>query len=340
VSSVGTTSTVTGQQVSTGTLAQGQTFTYALTIGADETTIATVPTSPPQPTSFSAISGTGTYGGTATVMATLTSGGSPVVGVPITFTLNKGGTVVPAGTATTDAKGVAALSGVDLGGFSAGTLTEAVGTSFAGDDTDGTSSASGALTVAPGQAVLSLDGLVFTYDGAPHTATVTTSPAGLSGVTVSYTLNNVAVAAPTQPGTYTVVASLDNPNYTAASVTGTLAVNAALPAGAPPHATAIVHTARSRKGLTAITVAFDEALDPSSTGNKGLYGVFGPVKKRTMTVYSKPIAINAVNYDSNAHTVTINLARPFKGKAQVTVRAGIVGANGMSSGSTFSAFVG
>ena len=182
-----------------------------------------------QPTNLSAVAGSGTYAGTASLTATLTAGGSPLAGEIVAFTLTSGTTVTPVGSATTDANGVATLSGVSLAGFSSGTFTGAVGASFAGDATDATSSAGGDLTVSPAQATLSLGGLVFTYDGTPHAATVATSPTGLSGVTVTYTQNNVAVAAPTTAGSYSVVAALDNPNYTANSVTGTLVINPATP---------------------------------------------------------------------------------------------------------------
>jgi hypothetical protein len=105
----------------------------------------------------------------------------------------------------------------------------------------------------------------------------------------------------------------------------------------PPHATGIVGVTHSRRGLTAIAVAFDEALDPGSAVNLSLYSVLGAVKSHGKTVFSKGIAIRGVNYDSNAHTVTINLARPFKGAVQVTVRAGIAATNGTSSSGSFSA---
>ena len=182
-----------------------------------------------QPTNLSAVAGSGTYAGTASLTATLTAGGAPLAGEIVAFTLTSGTTVTPVGSATTDANGVATLLGVSLAGFSSGTFTGAVGAGFAGDATDATSSAGGDLTVSPAQATLSLGGLVFTYDGTPQAATVATSPAGLSGVTVTYTQNNVAVAAPTTAGSYTVVAALDNPNYTANSVTGTLVINPATP---------------------------------------------------------------------------------------------------------------
>ena len=180
-----------------------------------------------QPMNLSAVAGSGIYAGTASLTATLTAGGAPLAGKIVAFTLTSGTTVTPVGSATTDANGVATLSGVSLAGFSSGTFTGAVGASFAGDATDATSSTVGDLTVSPAQATLSLGGLVFTYDGTPHAATVATSPTGLSGVTVTYTQNNVAVAAPTSAGSYTVTAALSNPNYTAMNVTGTLIINPA-----------------------------------------------------------------------------------------------------------------
>ncbi len=182
-----------------------------------------------QPTSFSAVSGTGTYAGTTTLTATLTvtAGGSPLPGKTVTFTLN--GASFPNNTATTDSNGVATVSNVSLAGQNAGTFSGVVGASFAGDATDAASTANGNLTVAQAAATLNLSNLVYTYDGQPHTATVSTSPAGLSGVTFAYAQNNVAVAAPTHAGSYTVLASLTNPNYTAPSVSGTLIINQATP---------------------------------------------------------------------------------------------------------------
>ena len=77
----------------------------------------------------------GTFAGTATLSATLTTGGSPLAGKTVEFTLTSGGTATQVGSATTDANGVATLSGVSLAGFNAGTATGAVGASFAGDAT-------------------------------------------------------------------------------------------------------------------------------------------------------------------------------------------------------------
>lgn len=79
------------------------------------------------------------------------------------------------------------------------------------------------FTFAPAKAVatLALSGLTFTYDGAGKSAIVTTDPAGLAGVVVTY---DAAAPLPVNAGSYGVVASLTNTNYTAANTSGTLEI--------------------------------------------------------------------------------------------------------------------
>ena len=154
-------------------------------------------------TSHLTVSGNGTYDGTATLTAILSALGLPLPGETVSFTLVEAGKVTPVGTATTNASGVATFSAVGLAGFNAGTYAGAVGASIAGTLTYGGSNASGDLIVNRTKATLTVSGLTFTYDGTPHTATVSTDPAGLTGVTVTYSQNNVAVPAPTQVGSYT-----------------------------------------------------------------------------------------------------------------------------------------
>jgi hypothetical protein len=72
-------------------------------------------------------------------------------------------------------------------------------------------------------------GTEYVYDGTVKSASVTTSPSGLSVVAVTYTLNGVPVAQPINAGVYQVVATLDNPNYAAAPATGTLTIRRATP---------------------------------------------------------------------------------------------------------------
>ena len=99
------------------------------------------------PANLLAVSGSGTFGGTATLTSTLTANGMSLAGKTITFTLNEGGTVTTVGMATTNTNGVATLSGVSLAGLNAGTYSGAVGASFAGDSTYAAKSAGGSLVI-------------------------------------------------------------------------------------------------------------------------------------------------------------------------------------------------
>ena len=63
------------------------------------------------------------------------------------------------------------------------------------------------LVIGKASATLTLGDLTPTYDGSPKSATVTTGPAGLSGVSVTY---GGSAAAPTGAGSYAVVAALSN----------------------------------------------------------------------------------------------------------------------------------
>jgi len=72
-------------------------------------------------------------------------------------------------------------------------------------------------------------GTEFTYDGTIKLSTVSTSPAGLSGVIVTHTLAGSPVNQPVDAGVYQVLATLDNPNYQAQPASGTLTIHPALP---------------------------------------------------------------------------------------------------------------
>src|SRR5213078_49940 len=81
------------------------------------------------------------------------------------------------------------------------------------------SDATGTLTINKATATLTLSNLTQTWDGSPISAAVTTDPADISGASVTY---NGAATTPTDIGSYAVVASLNNSNYTASNATGTL----------------------------------------------------------------------------------------------------------------------
>ncbi len=82
------------------------------------------------------------------------------------------------------------------------------------------------ITVGGIAAVISISNLSQTYTGAPKTVVVTTSPAGLGIITVTY---NGSVTPPTNAGSYSVVATLTNDNYTAPPATGVLTIAKAVP---------------------------------------------------------------------------------------------------------------
>ncbi len=136
------------------------------------------------PTTLAVNSATGTYGGTVNLSATLnqTSGGAPVSGKTISFSLN--GTTV--GTATTNASGVATLSNASLSGINAGTYVNGVAASFAGDAGFAASSGSNSLTVTPKSVTPSVTANNKTYDA---TTTATLSSQTLSGVFPADTAN-------------------------------------------------------------------------------------------------------------------------------------------------------
>jgi hypothetical protein len=75
-------------------------------------------------------------------------------------------------------------------------------------------------TILPAAATLTLHSLSHVYDGTPKAATATTEPPGL---TVAFTYDGSPVA-PSNPGTYAVVATVSELNYTGAG-NGTLAIS-------------------------------------------------------------------------------------------------------------------
>jgi predicted extracellular nuclease len=85
-------------------------------------------------------------------------------------------------------------------------IYDVVVSNVAGDVT----SAPALLTVNPASATVTLSDLTHVYDGQPHPATATTSPAGLP-VTITY---NGGAAPPVAPGWYNVVATINSPDYT------------------------------------------------------------------------------------------------------------------------------
>jgi hypothetical protein len=178
-----------------------------------------------------------TAGGNATKVVVTATPVAPVFGQAVTLSATVSvispGTGVPTGTVTFE-EGSTTLGTVTLtDGAAQLSMTpssagaETITVAYSGDDQP--SSVELPLTIGKAAATLGLSNLSFTYDGSPHAAIVTTNPGGLSGVTVTYAQNGVAVTNPTRAGAYTVTATLDNSNYTATAATGTLLIGQATP---------------------------------------------------------------------------------------------------------------
>ena len=107
----------------------------------------------------------------------------------------------------------------------------------------------------------------------------------------------------------------------------------------PPHVTGVVAVAHARKAITSIILDFNEALDPGTVESGGFFSLTSGAKRGHKIVFSKGVKIRSVSYDGTAYTVRLKLARPQKRTLMVTVRAGIVAADGISSFSDFTAVV-
>jgi hypothetical protein len=144
-------------------------------------------------TTLTSVGGTAQFGGTATLVATLTTGNTiePIVGETVSFTL--GGTAV--GTAVTNSSGIATLTGVATT-EGVGTDAGAVAATFAGDSNYTTSTATGDLVVSQAPTALSQVFANADFGGtatlsATLESTVTNQP--IAGETVSFMLSNTAV---------------------------------------------------------------------------------------------------------------------------------------------------
>jgi hypothetical protein len=170
----------------------------------------------PVPTSLTVGGASGTYGGTTTLSATLTAGGSGVSGKSIGFSLNGN----PIGSALTDASGVATLPAATLSGIGAGTYSAGVAASFAGDAGYASSSGLNTLAIAKADQTITAGALAArTYGDASFTVDATAS----SGLAVSFgAAGNCTIAAATVTltgaGSCTITASqAGDSNYNAAA---------------------------------------------------------------------------------------------------------------------------
>ncbi|WP_347157062.1 MBG domain-containing protein, partial [Pontibacter chitinilyticus] len=199
-----------------------QTSNSFLTGGGNVTQVITANYVPSiKTTKLSVATASGTYGGTTTLTATLTSGTTNLSGKTVNFSVN--GTSV--GSAVTDVNGVATKTNISIAGINASTTAYvgAVTAFFSADASYSASSGSGDLTITPASATITVADLEKTYNGSSQGATVKTEPAGLA-VNVTYAGSTIV---PTAAGTYAVVAALNNSNYISSNGTGSLVIGKA-----------------------------------------------------------------------------------------------------------------
>ena len=147
-------------------------------------------TAKPTATTIDNVSGTATFGGPATLTATLNSAtGTGLAGKVLSFTLDG----AFAGTAVTDSSGVATLTGVPQSD-TAGTDTGGIVASFAGDSTNKLSQNSGDLVVSQARTTTTL------------TSSANPSASGAS-VTFTATVAAVSPGSGTPTGTVTFIAT-------------------------------------------------------------------------------------------------------------------------------------
>jgi hypothetical protein len=193
-----------------------------------------------------------TYNGSAEAATATTTPG----GLAVTFTYN-GSATVPT---------------------SAGSYT-VVGTI---NDPNYQGNATGTLVIAPASGAVVLGSLSQTYNGSAEAATATTTPNGLA-VTCTY---NGSATAPTSAGSYTVVGTINDPNYQG-SATGTLVI-----APAALTITAAANT-KTYDGTT------NAAAVPTVTGLKGFDTVTGLAEAYANRNVGTGKALTVITYSVN-----------------------------------------
>jgi streptogramin lyase len=93
------------------------------------------------------------------------------------------------------------------------------------------------------------------------------------------------------------------------------------------------------EAITSIVVAFDQPMVPSSAETVGFYKLASGFSVGHKFVVKKSLKIASATYNNIADTITLDLARPFKGKVQLTVHAGVMATNGTSTRGNFTAVV-
>jgi hypothetical protein len=313
---------------------------------------ATVTTSP------AGLAVTVTYSGTTTaptnadsypVVATITapnysgsaSGTLVIAKASSTTTLSGGGTYVYNGSARAATVSVTGVGGLNLnpapdysGNCSAApvTVTDTPCTAsytYPGDTNHNSSSGSTSITITAASATINIGNLSQIYDGNPKPVTYTTSPAGLT-ITVTY---SGTTTAPTNPGSYPVMATIANPNY-AGSSSGTLIITAIhsislvpgwnlISFNLHPQNTAISSVLSSIAGQYTLIFAWDSTGAHAGSGNWMKYDPNGPSYQNTLSNLDETMGF-WINMTSAS---TLVITGDLPGTSNITLRSSAGGWN-------------
>ena len=234
----GTTLTLTGIGDVTVQATQSGDASYAAATPVSQTFTVT-PASPANQTiTFPAIADQ-TFG-----VAPLTLNASASSGLPVALAVTGGPASLSGNTLTITGAGSVTVQATQAGSANFLAATPVVRT----------------FTVNPAPAIVTLTDLYATADGTPKTATSTTTPPDLA-VNVTY---NGSATPPVSEGTYLVVATVTDPNYTG-SATGTLVILSVLSqtldqlAGLEPGSSSQSQTANLRASKFSIVLNFSKA---------------------------------------------------------------------------------
>ena len=229
-----------------------------------------------------------TYNNTA-VAGAFTYTATPAGGAPVTVT--QGTTVLPAASYTV----IAHFTPTDTAAYTAASST----------------AGSPNYVVNKATATVTLSNLTATYNGAAHAATATTTPAGLS-VNITYAGSTTA---PTAVGSYAVVATITDPNYTG-STTGTLVISKATATVSLSNLTATYNgnphavTATTTPAGLAVTITYaGSTTAPSAVGS---YAVVATITDPNYTGSATGTLV--ISNSTTAATVTLsNLTATYNG---------------------------
>jgi len=170
-------------------------------------------------------------------------------------------------------------------------------------DPNYTGSTSSTLVIGKATATVALGDLSATYTGSPIEATATTAPGGLN-VTLTYA---PGLTAPTAPGSYTVTATIDDPNYTGSTtsilVIGKATATVALGDLSPTYTgSPIEATATTAPGGLNVTMTYDGS--PTAPTEPGSYLVVATIDDPNYTGSTSGILVILPDAGSIPLTIT------------------------------------